>query len=189
VTTLTASNPTAPSIELSCHPATPCAAVQSIRIHTRRTGTGLELRYRVEGDIERLVIPAPTFPNRADGLWQHTCLEAFVREASSNGYVELNFSPSGEWAMYEFSGYRDGRANVEAARPPRICVHHDRRVLQLDAVVDLDCIPALLDGELTVALSAVIEETNARISYWALAHPVGKPDFHHSVGFALRIAR
>jgi hypothetical protein len=112
-----------------------------------------------------------------------------VREANSNGYVELNLSPSSEWAMYEFSGYRNGMANVEAAQPPRISVHRDRRLLQLDAVVDLDCIPALLDAELTVALSAVIEETNARISYWALAHPVGKPDFHHADGFFLRIAR
>jgi len=179
----------APNIELFCHPATPCAAVESIRVHARRTGTGLELRYRVEGDIERLVIPPPTFPNRADGLWRHTCLEALVREANSNGYVELNLSPSSEWAMYEFSGYRNGMANVEAAQPPRISVHRDRRLLQLDAVVDLDCIPALLDAELTVALSAVIEETNARISYWALAHPVGKPDFHHADGFLLRIAR
>jgi hypothetical protein len=31
----------------------------------------------------------------------------------------------------------------------------------------------------------VIEETNGRKSYWALAHPPGKPDFHHSDCFAL----
>ena len=36
-------------------------------------------------------------------------------------------------------------------------------------------------------LAAVIEETNGRRSYWALAHPPGKPDFHHADGFALEV--
>jgi hypothetical protein len=35
-----------------------------------------------------------------------------------------------------------------------------------------------------LGLSAVIEETSGRISYWALAHPPGKADFHHSDCFA-----
>jgi hypothetical protein len=34
-------------------------------------------------------------------------------------------------------------------------------------------------------LAAVIEERGGRISYWALAHPPGKPDFHHSDCFTL----
>lgn len=189
MTILSSSSPPASDIELSRHPATPCAAVRNIRVRARRAGASLELRYQVEGDIERIVVPAPTSPNRTDGLWRHTCLEAFVRAASSSRYVELNFSPSSAWAMYQFSGYRDGMANVAAAQAPRVSVHRDSGVLQLDAVVDLDCIPALLDAELNVALSAVIEETNAQISYWALAHPAGKPDFHHADGFVLRIGR
>jgi hypothetical protein len=35
-----------------------------------------------------------------------------------------------------------------------------------------------------IGLSAVIEETNGLKSYWALAHPPGKPDFHHKDCFA-----
>jgi hypothetical protein len=38
-----------------------------------------------------------------------------------------------------------------------------------------------------VGLSAVIEETNGRKSYWALCHPPGKPDFHHPDCFALEL--
>jgi hypothetical protein len=38
-----------------------------------------------------------------------------------------------------------------------------------------------------LGLSAVIEEANGRLSYWALAHPPGKPDFHHSDCFALEL--
>jgi len=39
-----------------------------------------------------------------------------------------------------------------------------------------------------LGLSAVIEETSGRKSYWALAHPPGKPDFHHTDSFALELA-
>ena len=35
-----------------------------------------------------------------------------------------------------------------------------------------------------LGLSAVIEEANGRKSYWALAHPPGKADFHHADCFA-----
>jgi hypothetical protein len=34
----------------------------------------------------------------------------------------------------------------------------------------------------------VIEETNGNKSYWALAHPAGKPDFHHADGFAYELS-
>jgi hypothetical protein len=39
----------------------------------------------------------------------------------------------------------------------------------------------LQDGRL--ALSAVIEEAGGAKSYWALAHPPGRPDFHSAAGF------
>jgi len=35
-----------------------------------------------------------------------------------------------------------------------------------------------------LGLSAVIEEKSGRKSYWALAHPPGEADFHHSDCFA-----
>jgi hypothetical protein len=38
-----------------------------------------------------------------------------------------------------------------------------------------------------LALAAVIEDGNGRLSYWALGHPQGKPDFHHPDGFTLEL--
>jgi hypothetical protein len=35
-----------------------------------------------------------------------------------------------------------------------------------------------------LGLSALIEDTGGHKSYWALAHPPGKPDFHHADSFA-----
>ena len=51
--------------------------------------------------------------------------------------------------------------------------------------VDLWNLPAMRRRRL--GLSAVIEETSGRKSYWALAHPPGKADFHHSDCFALEL--
>ncbi len=39
----------------------------------------------------------------------------------------------------------------------------------------------------SIALSAVIEETDGTKSYWALRHPPGPPDFHHPDCFALTL--
>jgi hypothetical protein len=70
-----------------------------------------------------------------------------------------------------------------------------RRERELDADVDihLGAIPGLraddIKGrELRLAVSAVTQSDQGVISYWALAHPPGKPDFHHRDGFALRLA-
>jgi hypothetical protein len=51
----------------------------------------------------------------------------------------------------------------------------------LQAALELDG----LSSPLHLGLSAVLEETNCRKSYWALAHPPGKVDFHHSDCFTL----
>jgi hypothetical protein len=154
----------------------------------RTAGAALELRYAILGDIARLLIPAESPPRPADKLWQHTCFEAFVAAMGTTGYYEFNFSPSTEWAIYRFSAYREGMTAVEATRLPHISVHRDADRLSLDAVIDLELLPALRDRPaMQLALSAVIEDEEHRLSYWALAHPPGRPDFHHASGFALTL--
>ena len=64
---------------LTCHPSTPCAAVHQFAVRVWREGGKLALQYRLEGDINVLEIP-PTAPaQRADGLWQTTCCELFIK--------------------------------------------------------------------------------------------------------------
>ena len=81
---------------LTAHPSTPPGAVRRIEVLVRRSPAGLELRYEVEGDVGRVLIPPARAPRRADELWQHTCFEAFVGESGSPAYREFNLSPSGE---------------------------------------------------------------------------------------------
>ena len=95
-------------------------------------------------------------------------------------YREFNFSPSGEWAVYAFRGYRDGSA-LEIELTPGIVVRTSRDRLELDAEISQDNLPQ--GRPLRLGLSAVVEDTDGMLSYWALRHSRGKPDFHHADAF------
>ena len=99
-------------------------------------------------------------------------------------YLEFNFSPSGEWAVYAFCGYRE-RSGREIATWPGISVYRSDELLELDVEVNRDALPA--GRPLRIGLSAVVQEAEGVLSYWALCHPAEKPDFHHSGSFVLEI--
>ena len=168
-----------PSAALSPHPATPCRALRAIRVSVNRQGAMLCLDYVLEGDIQALRIPAPRAPRAADELWKHTCCELFVARPGAPEYHEFNFSPSGEWAAYRFSSYREGRVADEAA--PTVAVARSSERFDVTARV------AAGDEKLLLGLSAVIEEESGALSYWALRHAPGKPDFHHPQAFAMQL--
>jgi hypothetical protein len=170
---------------LRLHSDCRCDAVMSIDVEVRRKDVELMLRYRVAGDIDALLLPAISASERADGLWQHTCFEAFVRDNGSCAYCELNFSPSTHWAAYLFDDYRQGMQRAGIA-PPAIMARSSEREFELRSTVML---PFMAEASWRLALSAVIEEASGCKSYWALAHPPGKPDFHHPDCFVAKLAR
>ena len=135
--------------------------------------SNLIVHYSIEGDIGRVRLPQAG----EQPLWQHTCCELFVARKGMPAYREFNFAPSGEWAAYAFERYREG-APVQV-RDPQIAVRASPGRLELDARV-----PA--HGSLLLGLSAVIE-SNEGLSYWALRHPPGGPDFHHADCFAMEL--
>jgi hypothetical protein len=149
----------------------------------------LALTYSLKGDITRLRIPPSRNSRRAAGLWQHTCFEVFVSEKGKQPYWEFNFSPSGEWAAYAFKGYRDGGPIEDDGPNPEIVVRSAANSFELEALVRLDRLQTLPPQmPLRLVLSVVIEENDGTLSYWALKHPPGKPDFHHPESFALELA-
>jgi hypothetical protein len=160
---------------LICHPDTPAKCSESLEVETGWQDGMLWLRFHLECELAALELPLPKQPGRCDGLWNRTCFEAFIGGAL---YSEFNFSPSSEWAAYDFSGYREGMRARVIERDPRIGLDASESHFALEALFD----PADLAGNL--ALSAVIEEVDGTKSYWALAHPPGKPDFHHPACFA-----
>jgi hypothetical protein len=176
------------SAQLFAHPDTPDAAVERIEAAVHRGAGGvLTLSVLVSGHIEGLRIPARAAPVRADELWKHTCFEAFLRAPGADGYVELNLSPSSQWAVYAFSAYRE-RAADPATPAPFIDADGGKTRFELTAAVDVSGLPGLpQDAPWRAGLSAVIEASDGRRAYWALAHAAGKPDFHHADAFALTL--
>ena len=171
---------------LTRHPASPCDAVAHIEADIARPHPGsLVLSYVVSGAISRLKLPPVIATTRADELWRHTCFEAFLGSAPGAAYYEFNFAPSTQWAAYAFDGYRAGMRVATEIGEPRIEVRSSPERYTLRATLDLTALSGLpRDGPWRIGLSAVIEETGGGISYWALAHPAGKPDFHHFDCFA-----
>ena len=177
------------TVALTCHPSSPTDAVRGVTASARIAGAGkLAVRFNVDADMTRIALPPLATPGRRDELWRHTCFEIFAALPDVDAYVELNFSPSTEWAVYGFVGYRRGMAAIDVRRPPRVAVRPMPRGLALEAVTYLDDLPMPAPGGvLRAGVAAVIEETSGRLSYWALTHPSALPDFHHRLGFALQV--
>ena len=170
-------------MHLERHPAGPACPITEITAELRCGRKGLAIAdFAAIGDMSRIAIPTKTAPTRRDELWKATCFEVFV-ETVAGAYHEYNFSPSGAWAAYYFASYRHARANLEIAPPEMIWEASDKR-LGLTAQFDLALHEAMPPQSIRrVGMTAVIEDVEGAISYWALAHPFDKPDFHHSDGF------
>jgi hypothetical protein len=134
--------------------------------------------------MTRFLVPeAADEPRRRDNLWQSTCFECFLKEEGQETYQEWNFSPSGDWAAYDFEAEREGMEIADVANPPYVRVEDNLSWWGLGATI---AIPA--EPRFRIALSAVIEEQGGRRSFWALHHPGVQPDFHHPDCFTARLA-
>lgn len=146
----------------------------------------LKLEYVIVGPIAELALPGKEIPARRDALWQHTCFEAFIGVAGTPAYLEYNFAPSADWASYRFARYREGMAEALDLPQPDIFIERDGATRFTQTVI-VDASLPRKEGWGSLALSAVIETLDGAKSYWALAHPPGKPDFHHADCFAIEL--
>jgi len=168
------------------HPDSPGSAATHIEVEVARAHAGnLLLSYVVTGKIGGVRMPPVGVAARSDELWRHTCFEAFVQASPGDGYYEFNFAPSTQWAAYRFSGYRSGMVVAIEIAAPAIDVQSSADCYTLRVSLALDRLSAFpRSASWRLGLSAVIEDVSGRKSFWALAHPPGDPDFHHSVCLA-----
>jgi hypothetical protein len=170
------------------HPSTPAPAVERLGVEFAMTGHQLRLVYRLSGDPQSILWPAPQPRQRADGLWRHTCFEAFL-QAPGGEYWEYNLSPSGAWAAYGFTRYRTDMQPLSQDLSPGIVCESGAHSFQLSATLDLRWLAARHPlAALRLGLSAVIEDGARGLSYFALKHPAEKPDFHHADSFVASLA-
>ncbi|CAN5448712.1 hypothetical protein BH10PSE14_BH10PSE14_17470 [soil metagenome] len=175
--------------ELIPHPDMLPKAALSIRVLAERSdATSLKLRYEVSGEVGKLRPIRIGESIRTDGLWKTTCFEAFV-SGGGDGYFELNFSPSSDWASYCFDSYRNGMRIAPISPVVQPGPDHLYTSAMLSADIDFSSVTSIVDTpSWRVGLSAVIEEESGSKSYWALAHAPGKPDFHNADCFTARLA-
>ncbi len=168
--------------EIHRHPASciPAAWRLDVRL-TWTADASLRLDYRLRLPRKALAIPAPGIPGRRDGLWRHSCCEAFIAVVGETAYREYNFSPAGDWAVYDFSDYRIPLTppEVQADTAPRIDFGRQRHEWRLVAHLPRQLLPSGQPGTpLALVVTVVLEDRAGRLSYWALAHGDGQPDFH-----------
>ena len=168
--------------QLVAHPNFAPGEVKGVTVHLAELADRrLMLRFRVDGGTN-LVLPAYRGRGRGEELWKTTCFELFLYQGEGR-YREFNFSPSGQWAAYEFAGYRNLIGDFEPRQTPEIKHETGESMFMMTVFLDR----RELEGVERAALAAVLEESGGRPSYWALAHEQLKPDFHDPTGFRITI--
>ena len=170
---------------LIAHPALPPGCVSRVQIRSRFLRTDeLILRWRIDG-AEQVVLPPVIDGGGADDLWKTTCFELFL-DMGNGTYREFNFSPSGQWAAYDFSDYRTLSGNVELDKAPTVLVDRGRSVVAGAIRVPVQA----LGGARKAGLCTVIEEAGGVISFWAGRHNnPEKPDFHDRSCFVIDLGQ
>jgi hypothetical protein len=164
-------------MELVAHPDFPPLAFAGVRVEAVLCHGISHLTYRIDGGAPLLAAPAA--PVRADELWRHSCFELFVGHEGVPGYHEFNFAPTRAWAAYALSGYRKGRQDATLPAPVITPIPGG-----VSVAIDLSALPP---PPWRVSVAAVVEEAGGHLSYWALGHPAGRPDFHDPRCFALEV--
>jgi len=154
-------------------------------------------------------IPAlkpPLSRRRRDELWKQTCLEIFIADVASEGYVEMNLAPSGDWNLYAFDSYRSGMRPlpyspgdsadplteagplVDSARSADGREWSWRGSLRASGKCIAPELTRFLKApSLVLGATAVLEYNDGTREYWALDHCGEKPDFHLRKSFRLAL--
>ncbi len=118
---------------------------------------------------------------RTDGLWNHTCFEAFLNPLGMELYYEFNFSLKPAWNLYQFDRYRH-------PQPPKQSQDFELKSILWDpfeSKVVVQLLNKTKYKKFKVGLAAVLEEKTGLKHYCALAHKSAKPDFYLQESFTL----
>jgi hypothetical protein len=118
---------------------------------------------------------------RLDGLWQHTCFEAFLNPVGLESYYEFNFSLQPGWNCYEFTGYRE-------PAPPKPSSDFSIQSLCWDPSAQRMQIKVENRSQFKkfrVGLTAILESKSGEKFYCATAHSGLKADFHLLKNFTI----
>ncbi len=152
----------------------------------------IELEFRI-GSAKKLKGLPPKFSElqtaaeRADGLWESTCFEAFwcFSDRTGEPYWEFNLAPDGRWNLYAFHGYRKRNQNWKPEFAPEIESSNEGEETVIRARFPFGNTRAT--RALHFGLSAVLEFEDGEKSHLALKHMGKEADFHDKRSFSLVI--
>ena len=171
------------NLPMMCHPSGSPAGIEEMRVSVIRDANAIRIRYGLTGDLSEIVWPEPSAGQRRDELWLHTCFEAFIRSPDNASYAEFNVATNRDWAAYQFDNYRSNRQDL-ACPPPEISVIRDAQNAKIEIAIPTVSLNAP-QGPLLLGTNAIVETEDDARSYWALHHPLNKPDFHHIDNFQI----
>jgi len=160
-------------------------AILNLAGRIARTDHRLMLQYNLYDDHSKVLIPVAKFPRREHHLWKTTCFEFFISMKNDRRYWEFNLSPSGDWNVYRFDDYRVGIQEETAFESLPFSV--ETRSDQTSLTIELDLNLINLTQPLEVGITAVIEQIDRKITYWAIEHCGTEADFHLRESFALKL--
>ena len=160
-----------------------------------RTNNQLNIKYILSGNLSTIVVPPVNNNSRRKyDLWEHTCFEFFLKPKNTNKYWEFNLSPTRNWNVFRFSNYRENIAEEMAFDSLPFTILQREDIFTIELNIDLDKIVLHSDAvelapqkDLDIAITAVVEDKDNQLIYWALAHPVTEADFHHPDGFIVSL--
>lgn len=163
---------------------------KNIGIHLKSflNGKDFNFEFGVTGDLSLIKIPARSLaPESKDGLYRQTCFEVFIANEEGK-YFEWNFSPSGDWCVFNFEKYRKKAKDLLDKKMFSSSVFEQKKdKLVLSVSMDYKEIESQLKSvqKIKIGASVVLEFKSGKKDYYALAHPSEKPDFHDPKGFLI----
>lgn len=150
----------------------------SIRVQARAVSPE---RLEVTFSLGALILPRSRvfgLRSQQEGLWRSLCFEVFFRPKDRPGYFECNVSPKGDWALYEFTSYRQ-------PQPPRPTksFHVEGFMKEAHQIQFVIRGPFHTQINWQLGYSVVVPQENGAFEYLALHHAAEKPDFHHPLSF------
>ena len=165
--------------QLVLHPHCGPGSVSAIEATIEPTPSGCRAVFVARGDIARIAMPAVAEPGRFDNLWKTTCFEIFWSHDGTS-YREFNLSPSTRWACYDFDAFREGMRDAPAEVAISVAVSATELRLEAEISSELP-LPA------TVALNAIIQDSDGVNRFWALDFQTGAPEFHAAACRAVNV--
>ena len=152
----------------------------TVKCRVDRREHSVYLEFFVSGNIGELIVPPfSAHALRKNDLWKSTCFEVFFREKGKAAYFEYNLCPSGDWNLFHFEDYREGKSEYLSAAPKINFLSSDQN---LNVQINLNL--ALLDrassegGHFDLWPTCILKTISGELSYWAISYFGKEPDFH-----------